>query len=136
MPERTCTLDGCTNKYYSRGLCSGHHKQHQRLGLLPTRSPKQPARAMPEHELRRLRRAVGLPDTGPTRDQVRRWNEIEGGPVRSGRRVAGDPYIDAEVDRLTRAGKSASQIAVQLGITSRAVTRARSRNRQQETSAA
>lgn len=91
-------------------------------------------------ELVRLRRALGLPDTGPTRDMHRRWSQIEGEPPRTPTRRkkphrpyrTADPYIDAEVDRLTRVGHSAAYIAERLNISPRTVSRARIRNRQRQ----
>lgn len=47
--------------------CTGNHRAHPPTYLRP----------LPEDELMRLRRMVGVPDTGPTPEQVQRWNRIE-----------------------------------------------------------
>ncbi|WP_027947193.1 hypothetical protein [Amycolatopsis taiwanensis] len=74
-PEKDthCSVDGCTNTRTARGYCLGHYTNWKRTGN-PEHAPVQ---QLSRDELVYLRRLVGLPDTGPTAEQIARWRAEE-----------------------------------------------------------
>lgn len=69
MPHRDrCSAATCDAPAYSRDLCQRHYSRARRAGQL---------NRLPDHEVVRLRRAVGIPETGPTRDMIEQWNKEE-----------------------------------------------------------
>lgn len=56
-----------------------HYKRWQREhpDLVGDRPPATGDRPLPPRELAYLRRLVGIPENGPTRDQINRWLEQE-----------------------------------------------------------
>lgn len=67
-----CDVEGCPRKAETRDWCKSHYTRWLRTG-----SPIANGRPMPPAELVRLRRLVGLPDTGPTPEMVDRWRVEE-----------------------------------------------------------
>jgi len=68
-----CDVDGCSNPRHARGWCIGHYTRWKRTGSTDGAVISQ----LPRDELVRLRRAVGIPDDGPTPEQVVAWRTEE-----------------------------------------------------------
>ncbi len=63
-PRRLCGIEGCGRPHGSRGWCKGHYEQWRKHGritntVILVRQPRIPS-PLPEAEVARLRRAVGL----------------------------------------------------------------------------
>ena len=69
---RVCDVEGCTNTPDARGLCNRHYRQWRKRGRC-----EPVVHALPLAEVIRLRRLVGVPDTGPTPEQWEAWNRLE-----------------------------------------------------------
>lgn len=67
----TCSVGGCGTPSTHRGLCLAHYHRRRRTGSVYG------AKALPEPDLIRLRRLVGVPDDGPSVEMVNRWNRVE-----------------------------------------------------------
>jgi hypothetical protein len=67
QPDRVCDLDDCENQHFACGYCQAHYTKWRRWGD-PLGKPR-----LSEHEVARLRRDVGLPETGPTPEHRARW---------------------------------------------------------------
>lgn len=75
---RLCEIDGCTKPHTARGWCVTHYGYWQRTGD-PLRAvlPRRASRALSPDQLLALRRAVGVPATGPTVKDQKRWHRQE-----------------------------------------------------------
>lgn len=72
MTDRVCSVDGCHRTRVYRRYCEPHYRRWRRHGD-PLATRPRGMRVLTDHELVQLRRAVGLPDTGPTPDMRIRW---------------------------------------------------------------
>ena len=68
----SCDVEGCDYPHKSNGFCQMHYGRWRRTGSPLGKGP------LPLVEVVRLRRMIGLPDTGPTPAMRREWASTEG----------------------------------------------------------
>jgi hypothetical protein len=66
-PQPMCTVEGCDDQVRARGWCLSHYSRWRKTGSPLGRGP------VSRRELLVLRRAVGVPDDGPSPEQTARW---------------------------------------------------------------
>lgn len=70
----TCTMDGCREPHYALDLCRVHYRRWKRGG---DPDGQRPTRRLTDEQVIELRRRLGIPDNGPSREQREQWSREE-----------------------------------------------------------